>query len=93
MRKHKWNTRVNAFEHAAIQVLLRVKRPLTIREITEQMLQDDLVAPSGKTPERSLYAIIIRSNKRAHDAGKRPTFRVHRGPRRNVRYSLSRSSK
>lgn len=91
MARLKWNTRVNAFEKAAVQVLARAKRPLTIREITERMIAEELVRPTGRTPERSLYAIIRRSNQRAEAESRRPAFRVHHQADRVVRYSLDRS--
>jgi len=89
MARARWDTSVNAFEQAAVHVLRRAKRPLTIRELTERMLSDGLITPHGKTPERSLYSIILRSNRRAKEVGEQPTFRVHQGPGRTVRYSLS----
>jgi len=86
-----WSPHVNAFELAAIQVLRRSKQPLTVREITERMIEQGLVSPAGKTPERSLYTIILRSNRRAEKAGRRPGFRVHRGLGKTIKYSLDKT--
>jgi len=74
------------FEEAALTVLQRLRRPLTIREILERITEDSLFQPAGATPEKSLYAIIVRANRRSEQAGSPQRFVVHKGAD-GVRYS------
>ena len=50
------------------------KRPLHYREITDRILELDLVVTSGKTPEATLYALILNEIKRQNKKGDRPRF-------------------
>ena len=46
------------FLGAAEAVLNSVKRPLTTREVTEMALTRGLIAPTGKTPEATMSAVL-----------------------------------
>jgi hypothetical protein len=46
---------------AAEAVLKTAKRPLTVREITEEALRRQLIEPSGRTPEASMSATLYRA--------------------------------
>ena len=41
-----------------LKVLKDAKEPLSVREITDKLLQNKLVIPKGKTPENTVYSII-----------------------------------
>ena len=84
-----WDTQVKAFEEAAATVLSQSRRPLTIRELMDRMISDGLVKPTGRTPHQSLYAIILRSNRRRKSEGKPRRF-VSRRKGRFVVYTLAR---
>jgi hypothetical protein len=43
---------------AAIAVLKRSPRPMTVREITEAALRADLIQPHGKTPQATMSATL-----------------------------------
>lgn len=86
-KQRPWDTRINAFEEAAAEVLRRAQRPLSAIELMERMIQDGLVVPTGKTPHKSLYNIIRRANARREAAGDAPRFQPH-GDRNLVKYSL-----
>ncbi len=65
-----------SFTNAAELVLdnFADKRPMHYREITEQILELDLVNTEGKTPEATLYAMILTEIKRYTKQGKTPRF-------------------
>jgi hypothetical protein len=46
------------FLTAAETVLKSARRPLTTREVTELALRHGLIAPTGKTPEATMRAIL-----------------------------------
>jgi restriction system protein len=50
------------------------KRPLHYREITDRILEQDLVDTKGKTPEATLYSMILTEIKRYTERGDRPRF-------------------
>jgi restriction system protein len=50
------------------------KRPLHYREITDRILELDLVDTEGKTPEATLYSLILTEIKRYTERGDRPRF-------------------
>jgi hypothetical protein len=45
---------------AAIEVLKAAKRPLTVREITNQAIEAGLITPSGETPVATMSAVLYR---------------------------------
>lgn len=50
---------------AAITVLIESDRPLTAREITETALRKKLLAAAGKTPAKSMSAVLYLHSSRA----------------------------
>ncbi len=44
--------------HAAIAVLKRSRRPMTVREITEAAIRTRLIQPNGKTPAATMNATL-----------------------------------
>lgn len=48
------------FLPAAETILRRAGKPLTCREIVERAIQAGLLNSSGKTPEKTLYALFQR---------------------------------
>lgn len=69
-----WNRMEPAFEKAIIAVLKQARKPLTIREILDILLEKHLIKSSGKTPDKTLYAIIRRRNERAAAKGEKSPF-------------------
>lgn len=49
------------FLEAAIQILRSSRRPLTTREITERALDAGLINTHGKTPDRTMGAVLYRA--------------------------------
>lgn len=68
-----------SFTDAAEDVLRRHGKgqPMHYRDITQRVLDEDLVKTSGKTPEATLYAQVITENARAEKRGKPPRFVRH----------------
>lgn len=68
-----------SFTDAAEDVLRRHGKgqPMHYRDITQKVLDEDLVKTSGKTPEATLYAQVITENARAEKRGKPPRFVRH----------------
>jgi restriction system protein len=50
------------------------KRPMHYREITEKVLELDLVDTEGKTPEATLYAMVLTEIKRFTERGEKSRF-------------------
>lgn len=85
-----WNRHNPAFEQAAIEVLRLSKRPLTIREITDEMISKNLITVRGKTPAKTLYAIIKRKEDLRAKRGEAPVFhKIMKGSA--VRFTLYKS--
>jgi hypothetical protein len=76
------------FEPAMVQVLKDSRRPLTLGEITERMIDRDLVEVQGETPDKSLYSIVSRNEKRRLERGEKPLFKKVRDGR-YVKYVLN----
>jgi len=64
-RARRWDVRVPAYQNAAVKVLSLASRPLSLRELTDELVSRKLIRPRGKTPEKSLYSMIFRANRRA----------------------------
>jgi HB1, ASXL, restriction endonuclease HTH domain len=45
---------------AALKVLSSAQQPLTTREITDRAVERGLIAPRGRTPERTMSAELYR---------------------------------
>jgi len=50
------------------------KRPMHYRDITDVVLEMDLVDTEGKTPEATLYALVLTEIKRFTERGEKPRF-------------------
>lgn len=48
------------FLPAAEKILRRAGKPLTCREIVDRAIQAGLLDSAGKTPEKTLYALLYR---------------------------------
>lgn len=70
------NTPKYSFTDAAELVLAQYaeKRPMHYREITEKVLEFDLVDTEGKTPEATLYALVLTEIKRFTERGEKSRF-------------------
>lgn len=57
---------------AAVQVLRKLKRPMSAKEMVEQVQANQLWEPSrgGKTPDRTLYSAILREIQNKGDASR-----------------------
>ena len=44
------------YYEAALQILRSVRRPLTTREITDLAIAQELITPTGKTPQATMSA-------------------------------------
>lgn len=73
-------------------VLNKARKPLTIKELSQRILEEGLFQPSGRTPERSLYAIILRANRRVQREGQPQKFLSHKTPTGRVHYTLNTKS-
>jgi restriction system protein len=65
-----------SFTDAAERVLdtYAEKRPMHYREITDRVLELNLVTTQGQTPEATLYAMILNEIKRSTNRGETPRF-------------------
>jgi hypothetical protein len=72
---------------AAIEVLKAAKRPLTVREITNQAIEAGLITPHGKTPVATMSAALYRAQNQPDlvKAGGRGDKQAKRG---TVRWTL-----
>jgi HB1, ASXL, restriction endonuclease HTH domain len=74
------------FLQAAIEVLRASERPMTTREIAQTAMDAGLIAPGGKTPERSMSAALY------EEANRNPAGGIRRiaveGDKRAVRGSV-----
>ena len=73
------------YAEAAIKVLARSREPLTLTELVGQCLQQGLIAPTGRTPDRTMSAALYE-----HVASPDPVITKveRRGPHRAVRGSV-----
>ncbi len=71
-----------------VAVLKRARRPLTMREIAEQIVAEEPGAFTGKTPDRSLYSIMYRKEKRRRERGEAVLLAVVKDER-TTRYRLA----
>ncbi|NRB38347.1 MAG: hypothetical protein HRU20_07740 [Pseudomonadales bacterium] len=71
-----WNRNVSSLEQLMIDVLLEEKEPLTINEIVENIINRSPNSLTGKTPNKSLYSIIYRREKRRIEKGEALLFQA-----------------
>ena len=86
--KRKENAHSNDFEKAAVTVLKKSRRPLSVREIVDEMMKLGLVEPSGRTPQNSMQNTIRRANEKRKEAKMPPLFVRKQNGSRYV-YSLN----
>jgi restriction system protein len=74
--RNKRKKRTLSFTNAAEVVLDQYgnKQPMHYRDITDKILEEDLVYTEGKTPEATLYAQILTEIKRQTRRGETPRF-------------------
>ncbi|MEI7376124.1 MULTISPECIES: HTH domain-containing protein [Dickeya] len=65
-------------EQLMIQVLESATQPLNLTEIVEAINVIDNTSLTGKTPEKSLYSIVYRREKRRREKGQTPIFTVNK---------------
>lgn len=73
------------YVEAAFKVLSRSGEPLSLSELVGQCIQQGLIAPTGRTPDKTMAAALY-----AHVAGPHPliTKVERRGPHRAERGSV-----
>ncbi len=66
--KPKGNGKLSGLD-AAAQILAKAKEPMGCKDVVDQAIAKELWSPSGKTPQATLYAAIIREiSKKGTDA-------------------------
>jgi len=73
-KKRRVNARPSDFEEAAVTILKGSRRPLSVREITDEMIRLGIVEASGKTPQNSMQNTIRRANERRKAMKEPPLF-------------------
>ena len=77
------------YSEAAVEVLKAAKRPLTVREITDQAIERGLITPSGKTPASTMSAeLYVRLRSRHPELMKLEEPGDTRAKRGSVRWTL-----
>lgn len=71
-----WNQKSSKNEQLMVSVLESAGEALNMSEIVQAIVGKDRLALSGKTPEKSLYSIIYRREKRRKEQGQPPLFLV-----------------
>ncbi len=65
-------------EQLMFQVLESAMQPLNLAEIVNAIKAIDNTSLAGKTPDKSLYSIIYRREKRRKENGQSPMFIVNK---------------
>jgi hypothetical protein len=78
------------YYEAAIEVLKAAKRPLTVREITDQAIKRGLIRPKGKTPAATMSAVLYVRLRNHPDLVKLEDQGNKRAVRGSVRWTLRR---
>ncbi|NKI73632.1 hypothetical protein Dpoa2040_000845 [Dickeya sp. CFBP 2040] len=73
-----WDRNVSRNEQLMLQVLESAVQPLNLREIVNAINAINNTSLAGKTPEKSLYSIIYRREKRRKENGQTPIFIVNK---------------
>lgn len=68
------NKKVISMESEIISVLEQAGRPLSIKEIADIIVSRKRKEFFGKTPNKTVYSIIYRKNKRKKEQGYEPLF-------------------
>lgn len=87
-KSQSWSRKKIDYEVAAIRVLKDSRKPLSLRDITEQIVNRKLVTVKGKTPEKTLYGVIFKKEKLRKERGEKPVFKKTRSGS-SVLYTLN----
>lgn len=85
-----WNRHKSKLEALVVDVLSESSNPLTISEIAEIIAEREPGVFNGPTPERSLYSIIYRREKRRKHLGIEPL--IIRNDSHPVKYTLNKKN-
>ena len=76
------------YELAAVRILKDSRKPLTLREMIDRIVERKLVTVRGKTPEKTLYGVIYKKEKARKERGEKPVFKkIRQGS--SVLYTLN----
>lgn len=75
-------------EELMIEILARRRTPMTLGEIVDAMLRQEPSVLSGATPQKSMYSIIFRREKR-REAGEMPLLFKKTKERGSILYQLN----
>lgn len=78
----------SSLEELMIYVLKQAEKPLTLREISDQILKLNQKILTGSHPNKSLYSVIYRREKKRVTSGDKPFFLIDKS-RRDDLYSLN----
>ncbi|MRF68118.1 hypothetical protein GIJ48_16715 [Escherichia coli] len=73
-----WDRKMSRNEQLMFQVLESAMQPLNLAEIVNAIKAIDNTSLAGKTPDKSLYSIIYRREKRRKENGQSPMFIVNK---------------
>ncbi len=73
-----WDRKMSRNEQLMFQVLESAMQPLNLAEIVNAIKAIDNTSLAGKTPDKSLYSIIYRREKRRKEKGQPPMFIVNK---------------
>lgn len=76
-------------EELMVEILARRKTPMTLSEIVDAMLRQEPSVLIGATPQKSMYSIVFRREKR-RKAGRMPLLFRRTKERGSVLYQLNR---
>ena len=69
-----WSGKERHIENAVSLVLSKANRAMSIPEIVEQLISRELIQFITRTPNKTVYATILRANIRLKSEGKPPVF-------------------
>ena len=87
-----WNRRVGKLEELMILALKASKKPLSLLQIVEKIIELKPEVFIGKTPKNSLYSIIYRNENKRIKAGM-PTYFIKVEKSREYIYSINPDNK
>lgn len=86
-----WNRHTSDVETITVEILLESPDGLTSEELTNEIRRRDPKHLQGKTPERSLYSIIYRREKRRIARGHNPLILLTKNKQGKLVYTLPES--
>ena len=90
-RRKTWDRHNSEIENLLFETLKDAKEPLTLEEMVGKIRDKDPSKLSGANPQKSLYSIIYRREKRRVERGHEPLLQEHRS-KYEVKYSLNSGS-